>query len=187
MPNGSLRQYLDTEANISNDRKINIISGIAKGMFHIHKEGIVHRDLAARNILLGPSFEPKITDFGMSRVLIESDVNQQQTNSNVGPLKWMAPESISSRAYSQKSDVWSFGVVMWEIVEQDQPYGSMDPLHCAFHVATKQLSLVIPTKIPQIVDLMKNCLKFDPEGRPDFDVICTQLNLTTPEHQYQQF
>jgi serine/threonine protein kinase len=105
-------------------------------MLHLHSEGVVHRgeilqeftkvykrlqmfsyvctDLAARNILLSATFEPKISDFGMSRVL-KNEVEQKNTaavtKSDVGPIRHMAPESLIRREYSTKSDVWSYGKI----------------------------------------------------------------------------
>ena len=87
--------------------------GISKGLLHLHEEGIVHRDLAARNILLSESiygYEPIITDFGMSRNVINfEDQTYVSSKRTFGALKWMAPESLSSKIYSPKSDIWSFG------------------------------------------------------------------------------
>jgi serine/threonine protein kinase len=91
------------------DNKVNLVKGIARGMRHLHRHNIIHRDLAARNILLSSVGEPKISDFGMSRVLQQE--NEGQTVTNIGPIRWMAPESLANRVYSKKSDVWTFGIV----------------------------------------------------------------------------
>ncbi|PRP89653.1 TK/FER protein kinase [Planoprotostelium fungivorum] len=110
---GSLDVYLrDNYSVICFDLKKKFI--LALGMRHLHAEKICHRDLAARNILLSGNLDPKISDFGMSR---QQDSNEQEskTRSNVGPLKWMAPEAIRDRVYSTKSDIWSYGVVVWEV------------------------------------------------------------------------
>jgi len=108
MEGGSLFNYLrNLEIKISNELQILFIVGIARGMFHLHSEKIVHRDLASRNVLLTKSLIPKISDFGMSRVNLENE-DANKTSSNVGPLKWMAPECISENKYSNKSDVWAF-------------------------------------------------------------------------------
>jgi len=85
------------------------LSDIASAMLHLHNENIIHRDLAARNILLTGALRAKVTDFGFSRQ-IESSDTQSKTSSDVGPLKWMAPEALVNRTYSNKSDVYSFSI-----------------------------------------------------------------------------
>jgi len=76
-----------------------MVSGIAKGLYHLHKNQIVHRDMAARNILLNFN-QPKISDFGLSRFV--NDTQKGTTRSNVGPIRWMAPESLKNQIYSTK-------------------------------------------------------------------------------------
>lgn len=93
-------------------------------MRHLHLEYLVHRDIAARNILLSKDFEPKITDFGMSRVL-ESLESLNSTTSNLGPLRHMAPECLIHKQYGISSDVWSFGVLLYEILTASVPYAGL--------------------------------------------------------------
>lgn len=174
-PVGSLWSLLSGHSpdNIDPDLKISVASDIAKGMVYLHSEGIVHRDLAARNILLTEDYRAKITDFGLSRVL-SPDQEEQNTKSEVGPLKWMAPESISKRVFSKKSDAWMFGVVCYELVSHQLPYGDMDPLQAGFEVASGNLNLrsyVSPNSNPLLKKAMDRCLQFQPESRPQFDQI----------------
>jgi serine/threonine protein kinase len=106
---GSLDKILfDSKVKLNEEYKIQLVRKIAGGMCHLHKHNIVHRDLAARNILLTSEGDPKISDFGMSRFLQETE---GQTASNFGPIRWMAPESIGQHKYSKQSDVWMFGIV----------------------------------------------------------------------------
>lgn len=108
---GSLDTKLfDDGVSFSLEEKVRLIKGIARGLLHLHNHNIVHRDLAARNILLTVNNEPKISDFGMSRLLKEES-QKGQTKNNFGPIRWMAPESIRDLSYSTKSDVWSFGII----------------------------------------------------------------------------
>jgi serine/threonine protein kinase len=88
------------------DEKIRIIKGVAAGILHLTNNRIVHRDLAARNILLASGMQPKVSDFGMSRLLGEKE-EAKNTNSTVGPVRWMAPENLKDLQYSYASDVWS--------------------------------------------------------------------------------
>ncbi|PRP79255.1 hypothetical protein PROFUN_13048, partial [Planoprotostelium fungivorum] len=88
--------------------------------------------------------EPKLSDFGMSREQITGEY-VGQTLSHVGPLKWMSPEAISRREYSTKSDVWSFGVVMWEIASRGRiPYPELSAVEVAIGITTKGVRLRIP-------------------------------------------
>jgi len=129
---GSLERLLfESNANFSEVYKMQLVRGIAAGMLHLHKHNIVHRDLAARNILLTASGHPKISDFGMSRILEKDE--EGKANSTVGPVCWKAHESLAHRNYSKKSDVWTFGIVVYEIVAQCEPHNNED----VFDVATR--------------------------------------------------
>jgi subtilisin-like proprotein convertase family protein len=154
--------------------KLRIITGIAKGMLHLHSNNIVHRDLAARNILLSGTGEPKISDFGMSRLV--ADDEGMTTRTNVGPIKWMAPESLKYKEYSKKSDVWSFGVVVWEIVTRVEPFKGEDLMELALNIRDNGKTLTIPECEPIFQTVMKECFLSDPTQRKDFDVICGELD-----------
>eukprot|EP01117_Protostelium_nocturnum_P019044 TRINITY_DN8135_c0_g1_i2.p1 TRINITY_DN8135_c0_g1~~TRINITY_DN8135_c0_g1_i2.p1 ORF type:complete len:220 (+),score=68.57 TRINITY_DN8135_c0_g1_i2:44-661(+) len=152
------------------------IMGIAKGMLHLHMEKIVHRDLAVRNILLSKHLEAKVSDFGLSRESKAVD-SAAVTSTTVGPLKWMAPESITERKYSSKSDTWSFGVVIWEILTCEEPFGDSTPIEAALRVTSKKERLKIPVSCPpKLEKLMKECWKEEAEDRPDFSQICLFLD-----------
>jgi serine/threonine protein kinase len=107
--NGTLLEYLQARNRVSESRLLKWILDIAAGMDHLHKEGIIHRDLAARNLLLTKMLEIKITDFGFARDLV-GEGNNAPNHVIAGPLRWMAPESLSVQKYSIYSDVWSFGI-----------------------------------------------------------------------------
>jgi subtilisin-like proprotein convertase family protein len=155
--------------------KLRIVAGIAKGMLHLHNNNIVHRDLAARNILLSEIGEPKVSDFGMSRLVDNDDGNT--TKATVGPLKWMAPESLRSREYSKKSDTWSFGVVVWEIATRQEPYKDEDLMDLGLKIRDEGHSLPIPDDTePIFKHIMENCFKKEPRDRLDIDIICNELD-----------
>ena len=166
--------YLHGDAVVDDDQKIKFAKGIASGMSHLHTEGIIHRDLATRNILLSEGLTPKISDFGLSRFGAPDDDNQ--TKSDVGPLKWMAPEAIKARVYGKKTDIWSYGVTVWEIVARQDPYAGMDPLTVATQVCYQGLRLeLVPNTPPVLSELMHAVFVEDPAQRPDFKQICKEF------------
>ena len=100
-------------------------------MSHLHRQNIVHRDLAARNILLTSNFDAVVSDFGFARTL-EGQEDTGHTLSEVGPIRWMAPESLQQKTYSSKSDVWSWAVIVFEIFTKgEEPYHHFAPIIAA--------------------------------------------------------
>jgi predicted Ser/Thr protein kinase len=176
---GSLDKVLfDREEQISNEQKIRWVYEIALGMRHLHKHNIVHRDLAARNILLShPNLNEaqlKISDFGMARVL-KQDIEGKTMNS-IGPIRWMAPESIRDQVYSKKSDVWMFGILVYEIVAQCEPHCDIDPKDVGVLIRDKGLTPTIPSNSPQkLRQVMEMCWKKQPVLRPNFELVCAML------------
>ncbi|CAF0808656.1 unnamed protein product [Didymodactylos carnosus] len=159
---------------------------IAAGMNYLHEEAcehIIHRDLKSSNILI---LEPvdvndendllhktlKITDFGLAR-----QIQLQTSNmSAAGTYAWMSPECIRDSVYSTKSDVWGFGVVMWECLTGEIPYRGFDQLQIAFGIATNKYTLPIPTTCPDsFSQLITSCWQKEPNDRPSFFEILNQL------------
>jgi len=178
-PGGSLDKLLyDTEEHISDEQKIRWVHEISMGMRHLHKHNIVHRDLAARNILLSQvnlaDAQPKISDFGMSRVL-QQDI-EARTMNKIGPIRWMAPESIEQQVYSKKSDVWMFGILVYEIVAQCEPHINVQRDEVALLIRDHGLTPTIPNNCPKkLRELMQMCWTKQPEQRPNFEVISAIL------------
>jgi len=144
-----------------------LVKGIAAGMHHLHRENIVHRDLAARNILLDELGTAKISDFGMARVL--DGEKGGQTASNIGPIRWMSPESIRYKQYSTKSDVWSFGIVIFEIVARKEPHEDESLLDVGMKIRDNAATPEMPKNTPVLLEqLCRQCWKVDPEARPTF-------------------
>jgi hypothetical protein len=182
--NGSLHAALQKCAAASADASLvpplnesdmlRILRGTAAGMAHLHKEKIIHRDLAARNILLTSSNEPKVSDFGMSRAVAE---DTGYTKSQSGPLKWMAPESITDRKFGPKSDVWAFGVVIFEVLTCcKEPYEGLAALQVATRVANGALRLAAPDEAhPILRSIVQQCTEYYAKDRPTFDDLSPQL------------
>ncbi|XP_051507859.1 mitogen-activated protein kinase kinase kinase 21-like isoform X1 [Myxocyprinus asiaticus] len=155
---------------------------IARGMHYLHEEAVVpiiHRDLKSSNILLLEKIENddigrktlKITDFGLAR-----EWHKTTKMSAAGTYSWMAPEVIKSSLFSKGSDVWSYGVLLWELLTGEVPYRGIDGLAVAYGVAVNKLTLPIPSTCPEpFAKLMEECWEQDPHIRPYFAAILEQL------------
>ncbi|XP_059215098.1 mitogen-activated protein kinase kinase kinase 21 [Centropristis striata] len=156
---------------------------IARGMLYLHEEAVVpiiHRDLKSSNILLLETIENddigrktlKITDFGLAR-----EWHKTTKMSAAGTYSWMAPEVIKSSLFSKGSDVWSYGVLLWELLTGEVPYRGIDGLAVAYGVAVNKLTLPIPSTCPEpFAKLMEECWDQDPHVRPSFSCILEQLS-----------
>ncbi|XP_039706270.1 mitogen-activated protein kinase kinase kinase 21 isoform X2 [Pteropus medius] len=155
---------------------------IARGMLYLHEEAVVpilHRDLKSSNVLLLEKIEHddicnktlKITDFGLAR-----EWHRTTRMSAAGTYAWMAPEVIRSSLFSKGSDIWSYGVLLWELLTGEVPYRGIDGLAVAYGVAVNKLTLPIPSTCPEpFARLMKGCWQQDPHIRPSFAAILQQL------------
>lgn len=163
---GSLDKVLfDSDRLNTPTEQIALAEAIARGLDHLHQNNIVHRDLAVRNILLHHG-EPKISDFGMSRKLKEAS-QVGKTANNIGPIRWMAPEALSQQLYSTKSDVWTFGILLYEIVARQEPHVDDDLLTVGVKVRDEGYTPAIPENCPAVLrDIMQMCWKRDPQQRP---------------------
>ncbi|KAL6071653.1 non-specific protein-tyrosine kinase [Balamuthia mandrillaris] len=177
MQMGNLLSYLRTHADdIEPSQMIQWAIDIAAGLRHLHKEGITHRDLAARNLLLTAQLNVKVSDFGLSRKR-EGESAAQKTTIEVGPLKWMSPEAISELEYSEKSDVWSYGVCLWEIVTKgEEPFDGLNVVKAAIEICEKGTRLTIPQDAPKVpAKVMQQCWSSSPQARPTFADIASTL------------
>lgn len=156
--------------------KVKIATKIAKGMAYIHQGEIMHRDLKSANVLLGKHMEVKIIDFGSSVVLLKRGQNLQR---NMGTTAWIAPEVFVSSQYSKSADVYSFGIVLWEIVmRRCQPYEGVCKI---FDLPTAVPAGVRPP-LPElgacpaaITALMQQCWHANPSARPSFTEVTRRL------------
>jgi len=175
---GSLWDLLHKSTNVRVDWKLalSMIIGTAKGMNYLHlsKPPILHRDLKTPNLLVDKHFQVKICDFGLSRL------KAQFMTGNLGTPQYMAPEVIKSETYTEKADVYSFAIVMWEITTRQIPFRNMKPMQVAFAVTNNGMRPPVPMTIPPLMqNLMVECWQQDPRLRPSFSDILRQLQLLT--------
>lgn len=165
--NLSLLDYLvRRQSPVEMTALVRMMKEAAAGVLHLHAENVIHRDLAARNILIDSHLRCYVTDFGMSRVK-ELSRSYGKTRSVYGPVKWMAPECFSHKQYSFKTDVWSFGVLISEMVCRAEPYPGMDLLDVAIGIKSRQLRPSLPAGAPiQLQELTARCWAFEPDERP---------------------
>lgn len=141
---------------------------VAAGMAYLSERKFVHRDLATRNCLVGENMVVKIADFGLSRNIYSADYYKANENDAI-PIRWMPPESIFYNRYTTESDVWAYGVVLWEIFSYGlQPYYGMAHEEVIYYVRDGNI-LSCPENCPlELYNLMRLCWSKLPADRPSF-------------------
>ncbi|KDP20979.1 hypothetical protein JCGZ_21450 [Jatropha curcas] len=164
---GSLRAYLHKLEHklLPLPKLIAIALDIARGMEYIHSQGVIHRDLKPENVLIDQEFHLKIADFGIACEEAYCDALADDP----GTYRWMAPEMIKKKSYGRRVDVYSFGLILWEMVAGTIPYEDMNPIQAAFAVVNKNLRPVVPRDCPPAMRaLIEQCWSLQPEKRPEF-------------------
>lgn len=171
--NGSLYDALrwkDDHKPLNGTQKTLIAMGIASGMERIHKLGIIHRDLKSLNILLDNDYLPRIIDFGLSRFV--GDEKEEFMTANVGTPHWMAPELFTSQQYTNKIDVYAYGMLLWEILTNSSPFKGKTYAQIMYDVCENGKRPAIPLRTPSAVkSLISKCWAQNPEERPTFHKI----------------
>ena len=154
-----------------------ILWQVADAMEFIASKGVVHKDLAARNVLLSSRMEVKLTDFGLSSISDESFTYQAAFQRRL-PIRWMAPETLTERLFSEASDSWSFGVLVWEIFNNGKiPYGALDGNDILNYLIAGN-RLEIPDDVGEdFKAIMTNCWKEERGERPTFDQIKSKMEM----------
>ncbi|KAJ0400766.1 hypothetical protein ATCC90586_002042 [Pythium insidiosum] len=174
MSNGSLYDYLRDEDNFFPQQMIVTAAlDVAEGMRHIHASGVLQRDLKSKNCLVSEHLVVKVADFGLSR--FKAKVYGEYTF--VGTPFWAAPEVIRHESYDEKADVYSFGIVLWELVERRDPYAELNAFQVPLLVANDGLRPADFTRPAPLglAELMKQCWDSNPDQRPTFDEITDTL------------
>ncbi|XP_054647491.1 tyrosine-protein kinase ITK/TSK isoform X2 [Dunckerocampus dactyliophorus] len=176
MENGCLSDYLRTKkGTLSQDAMLEMCLDVSEGMAYLEMSNFIHRDLAARNCLVSKNNVVKLSDFGMTRYVLDD----QYTSSLCSkfPVKWSAPEVIKYCKFSSKSDVWSFGVLMWEVYTEGRlPYENRSNTEVVESL-NAGMRLLKPKLAPEAVYLlMEWCWKEKPVDRPSFALLLHELS-----------
>lgn len=172
VPGGNLHDFLHKHDNILNlSQLLKFALDICNGMDYLHQNDIIHRDLKTANLLMDNNHVVKVADFGVARFQSQGGVMTAET----GTYRWMAPEVMNHQSYNQKADVFSFGIVLWELATSKIPYATMTPLQAAVGVR-KGLRPELPKNAhPRLVNLIQRCWETDPAKRPAFGEIKLEL------------
>lgn len=182
MSGGTLETRLDLHlkehrALPTQEELLDMMVPIADGMRYLHSKGIMHRDIKSANILIDGS-RLAISDFGLSR-LASPNGNKSEFTAETGSYRWMAPEVTRHEPYDQKCDVYSFGLLAYEMASYHKPFHTMTVLEAAFAVARDGLRPELPASCPEeITGVIRHCWRQRSEERPDFEEVhCGLLRI----------
>lgn len=181
LPRGSLYRLLHRSRScqplLDERRRMRMARDVARGMNFLHTATpmIVHRDLKSPNLLVDSSWNVKVCDFGLSRIKSHTYLSSK---SNAGTPEWMAPEVLRNEQADHKQDVYSYGVILWELVVKEEPWKGMNPMQVVGAVGFQNRRLPIPSGLdPRVSELITACWCDAPERRPSFEDI---LKATKP-------
>uniref|UniRef100_A0A671VAR9 Receptor protein-tyrosine kinase n=1 Tax=Sparus aurata TaxID=8175 RepID=A0A671VAR9_SPAAU len=184
MPHGCLLDYVhEHKDNIGSQLLLNWCVQIAKGMMYLEERRLVHRDLAARNVLVKSPNHIKITDFGLARLL---DVNEKEYNADGGkmPIKWMALECIHYRKFTHQSDVWSYGVTIWEVMTfGGKPYDGISTRDIPDLLEKGERLPQPPICTIDVYMVMVKCWMIDADSRPKFKELAAEFTRMARDPQ----
>ncbi|XP_028390734.1 uncharacterized protein LOC114515639 isoform X2 [Dendronephthya gigantea] len=163
--------YVNLASTLNHRQLLKIAADISSGMIHLSSQKFVHRDLAARNILIGDDNLAKVSDFGLARDVGGAE-EYIRNNQNLLPVKWMALESLLHGRFTTASDVWSFGVLLYEITTLgEEPYKNISPYNIVSHVGSGCRMSQPQHCSDEVYEIMSNCWKVEASERPTFEEI----------------
>ncbi|BFI43156.1 sterile alpha motif and leucine zipper containing kinase AZK [Marchantia polymorpha subsp. ruderalis] len=176
LPRGSLYRLIHRPNNqLDERRRLRMALDVAKGMNYLHSSSplIVHRDLKSPNLLVDKNWVVKVCDFGLSRMKHNTFLSSKST---AGTPEWMAPEMLRNEPSNEKCDVYSFGVILWELATLRQPWAGMNPMQVVGAVGFQHRRLDIPPDMdPQLAGIIRECWQNDPNMRPSFAQLMAAL------------
>ena len=175
-----MKQFVSKPENLSTANKVNICFEITKAMDYLTVNGIIHHDLACRNCLVtSKDCHVKVAFFSLSEDAYAEDYCLY--NGAHVPLRWLSPEALLQTAYSEKSGVWAFAVVMWEVFSNGKrPYPGKTDEEVVKSIKKKNQLEVIDDMPEQLAKLMKNSFRINPDERPKFsDIVTTFEEMPT--------
>eukprot|EP01122_Echinamoeba_exundans_P014271 TRINITY_DN6425_c0_g1_i1.p1 TRINITY_DN6425_c0_g1~~TRINITY_DN6425_c0_g1_i1.p1 ORF type:complete len:771 (+),score=146.46 TRINITY_DN6425_c0_g1_i1:137-2449(+) len=150
---------------------------LSRGLEHLHNCGLIHRDLKSVNMLIDRDYNVKLCDFGLSRVVATKKGNNM--TGNVGTVSWIAPEVFDNQPYDSKADIYSFGIIMWELYTKQTPFADVNAFEIP-RVVTRGDRPPIPKEMPKdYAKLMKQCWHAKPSKRPPAPKIVKELTKMT--------
>jgi len=194
MENGDLKEFLrkrrpDDQNNLDGHlpvpplrQVLQMAADIADGMAYLGNKKMVHRDLAARNCMVSADMVVKVGDFGMARDVYETEYYRKEGRGFL-PVRWMAPESIRDGKFTSQSDVWSYGVVLWEMATlAEVPYQGFANEEVMSYVKEGK-KMQRPDRCPDVLyDMMSECWESQPSARPTFLDLCKRLSPHASEN-----
>ena len=179
----TLRDYLHEEGPLSVERTLQIMTPVASALAAAHKLGIVHRDIKPENILISKEGRIKIADFGLARGALLGNTLTAESSVILGSVSYLSPEQVQRGVSDPRSDVYSFGIVLFELLTGQKPYQGDDPVQIAIRHVNDRVpkpSSLNPSLSPEIDDLVQRATNIDPDKRPrDCGVLAAELRALT--------